>query len=56
MRPVTALWFAGWSLNYGARAARPLTLRNGVQYVINPSGEKTIPNALGWDLQGVGTF
>ncbi len=43
-------------LNYGARLAPWFELRPGMQYVINPSGEKTIPNALVWALQGVATF
>jgi carbohydrate-selective porin OprB len=42
--------------NYGARIAPWFELRPGVQYVINPSGEKNIPNALVWALQGVMTF
>ncbi|MGA8535208.1 MAG: carbohydrate porin [Candidatus Tumulicola sp.] len=42
--------------NYGARVAPWFALRPGVQYVINPSGEKTIPNALVWTLQGVASF
>jgi porin len=43
-------------LNYGARVAPWFELRPGVQYVINPSGERAIPNALVWALQGVLTF
>ena len=42
-------------LNYGTGPPW-LVLRPGVQYVINPSGEKAIPNALVWALQGVATF
>jgi porin len=43
-------------LNYGAQVAPWCILRPGVQYVINPSGEKTIPDALVFDLQAVLTF
>lgn len=43
-------------LNYGALAAPGVILRPGIQYVINPSGERAIPNALVFDLQGVATF
>lgn len=42
--------------NYGARIAPWFTLRPGLQYVIDPSGEKTIPDALVWGLQGVASF
>lgn len=43
-------------LNYGAHVAPWLTLRPGLQYVIDPSGERAIPDALVWGLQGVFTF
>ena len=43
-------------LNYGAQVAPWLTLRPGLQYVIDPSGERTIPDALVWGFQGVASF
>jgi len=43
-------------LNYGIQVKPWLTLRPGLQYVMTPSGETSIPNALVLDLSATINF